>query len=37
MNGDRRDADRTALKWLKACELREAPEFERQTLGGEPA
>ena len=37
MKGDRWDADRTALKWLTACELRAALEFERQTLGGEPA
>jgi hypothetical protein len=37
MNGDRRDADRTALKWLTDCELRAALEFRRQALGGESA
>ena len=37
MNGDRRDADGTALKWLTDCELREALELRRQGLGGEPA
>jgi len=37
MNSDRRDADRTALNGLTDCELGAAPEFRRQTLGGEPA
>ena len=37
MNSHRRDADRTALEGLTACELRAAPEFRRQALGGEPA